>query len=386
LPSISDLFADRFVGLGADLLRTGEGEVARVRGLLRLLERDLAKQLTRLDVGGLVREEARQRRIRKLLATIQKTIRDSYRDIGTTFLNALLQIAETSNLASAAISDQIFGFKVFSNLVTKAETRAFARSQLIQGGLLKEWWKSHSDNTIRRVTNQIRLGYNTGQTNDEIIQTLRGKATGRNIKVTTAAGRQVVIKQYDGGVLNTSYRETSAIVRTSVMEIANRVAFESFKKNKDVVKGVAVLVTFDARTSDICMSLSGGAWFLDDGRAFPDSDVGGGFPGYPPYHIQCRTMMVPVTYSWDELMENAGSNKRTTLGEVSPKVRASMDGEVPARFTYEDWLHTKPKAFQLEVLGPSKWGLWNDGKITMSQLIDFSGRPLTVAELMTRYN
>lgn len=37
--------------------------------------------------------------------------------------------------------------------------------------------------------------------------------------------------------------------------------------------------------------------------------------------------------------------------------------------------------FQKEVLGPGKWNLWDQDKLTFSQLVNESGRPLTLAQL-----
>jgi len=59
-----------------------------------------------------------------------------------------------------------------------------------------------------------------------------------------------------------------------------------------------------------------------------------------------------------------------------------MDGAVPDVLDYESWLKTKPEAFQLEVLGPAKHALWTRGELSFNDLVDQSGNPRTVADLV----
>ena len=63
-----------------------------------------------------------------------------------------------------------------------------------------------------------------------------------------------------------------------------------------------------------------------------------------------------------------------------------MDGQVPADLDYETWLSGKSKSFQLEVLGPGKWDLWQRGKISFTDLVDQRGNELTLAELRAKYD
>jgi hypothetical protein len=62
-----------------------------------------------------------------------------------------------------------------------------------------------------------------------------------------------------------------------------------------------------------------------------------------------------------------------------------MDGQVPAKMNMDDWLKTKDDSFGEELLGKTRYHLWKDGKITLSQLTDQAGRELTVEELREKY-
>jgi hypothetical protein len=51
---------------------------------------------------------------------------------------------------------------------------------------------------------------------------------------------------------------------------------------------------------------------------------------------------------------------------------------------YNEWLLTQPISLQKEILGPGKWKLWSENKLSVSDLVDNSGNPLTIKELQAR--
>jgi hypothetical protein len=54
---------------------------------------------------------------------------------------------------------------------------------------------------------------------------------------------------------------------------------------------------------------------------------------------------------------------------------------LPKTLTYEEWLKRKSAAFQKEVLGPGTYRLWKATKISLRDLIDQRGSPLTLDQL-----
>ena len=76
---------------------------------------------------------------------------------------------------------------------------------------------------------------------------------------------------------------------------------------------------------------------------------------------------------------------QTRFSAMGTGQRASMDGPVDRKTTFADFLERKGKAFQDDVLGPGRADLWRDGKITLQDLISGTGRPLTLAQLRSRY-
>ncbi|MDD2164826.1 phage head morphogenesis protein, partial [Glaesserella parasuis] len=80
-----------------------------------------------------------------------------------------------------------------------------------------------------------------------------------------------------------------------------------------------------------------------------------------------------VTKSWKELGIDAE--------EMPSSTRASQDGPVSEQINYENWLKSKSPEQQDQVLGKGKSDLWRRGVITFADMLDQSGRPLTLKDL-----
>ena len=71
--------------------------------------------------------------------------------------------------------------------------------------------------------------------------------------------------------------------------------------------------------------------------------------------------------------------------EIESK-RSSMDGQVSGKINYPEWLGSQSKARQLEVLGKTKYKMYNDGSLSLSQMVDQRANPLSIAELKRKVN
>ncbi|MDO9894668.1 phage head morphogenesis protein, partial [Glaesserella parasuis] len=80
-----------------------------------------------------------------------------------------------------------------------------------------------------------------------------------------------------------------------------------------------------------------------------------------------------VTKSWKELGIDAE--------EMPSSTRASQDSPVSEQINYENWLKSKSPEQQDQVLGKGKADLWRRGVITFADMLDQSGRPLTLKDL-----
>jgi SPP1 gp7 family putative phage head morphogenesis protein len=380
LTSISNQFADEFTGHSVNLLRFSESVRTKVVGMLKQLEEDLVSQIRDIDIGSTKGPSWRLSRLNELLKQTRKTISTAYLSSTEQLQSQLLRLSEIETKASVKLINDVIGADLAGIGIQKSVLKELATQSIVNGAIQSDWWSKQATDTVMRFQTQMRIGTLAGETNADLIARLRGEATGRKI-VYEVEGKKKIFNETSGGIMQVSRRDAEALVRTSVQTVANNVRFETLKENDDIVKGVQLLVTLDNRTSEICMARSGGAWNLKTGKPLPESKVKIDFPGKPPYHWNCRSTLVPILKSWDQLAKGAVSG----IEEIKPDTQSSMDGQVAADLSYEDWLKTKDEDFQKEVLGEGKWKLWTEGKITFPDLVSQVGNPLSLEELEAKF-
>ncbi|MFH4376929.1 minor capsid protein, partial [Acinetobacter baumannii] len=92
----------------------------------------------------------------------------------------------------------------------------------------------------------IRDGINSGKTNQEIVQRIRGTKR----------------LNYEDGILNGTKTDIERTVRTVRSHVANQAYLNSFNQiGFEYVRFVSVL---DGRTSKLCASLDGSVWEIND--------------------------------------------------------------------------------------------------------------------------
>lgn len=349
------------------------------------LEDELRRLILEADVPG--QPASRQvRRLNAVLKQVEETTRQTYTDIGGTNQGRLNELPVLTEQASTRIINAQITVNIATPTLTAGELRVLAQDPMVQGLTTSDWWTRQDANTRQRFTTQMRMGIAAGETNDQLVRRVIGTAGKRTVTVNPETGKRSVRVQYEGGIMSASRREAEALVRTSAQTVSNKTSEDTYFANKHLLRGVGALVTLDHRTTLICIARSGGVWDMDTSDALPESTVSEPYPGPPPWHWNCRTKLMPITKSWDELRHARGKDRlpvkdRRKLDTVPVKRRDKIDGKVPPFMTYENWLKTQPAKRQQEILGPGRWKLWSDGKITPAQLIDFSGNPLTLKEL-----
>jgi hypothetical protein len=204
-----------------------------------------------------------------------------------------------------------------------------------QGAVLKDWAAEQKRKTVFRVGQQVKLGVANGETLDQIIRRVRGRSAGRR-------------GQYVGGVLETTTREASAIVRTAVSEVATHATFGTYEANDSLLDGYTLVVTFDGRTSPICLK-----WGLTPDKVYPTQ----GGPR-PPFHFQCRTATAPAV-NW------------RSLGLEPPPdgTRATATGQVAADTDFDAWLRSAPDQYARDLLGPTRARLFKEGRVDLRTLL-----------------
>ncbi len=364
MPSISDKISDRFIRHAVNLGRFEAGTAKKALRLLNQLERDLVAQLASNDPTGPTRTAFQQARLDALLSQTRATITKSYGKVKGATDRDLRGLAEVeSDFTKVSINGSV-GAAVMSVSVPETTLKHIAEDTLIEGAPSKAWWQKQAGDLQMRFGNQMRAGMMRGETVDELARRVRGmKQNG-----------------YVDGIMQLSRSQAKTLVRASVQAVSNAAREETFRANSDVVKGFQHLSTLDGRTTPICIAYSGGCWDLD-GDPLPESPVQLPDPGIPPLHWGCRSTRIAILKSLDELLGDVGPRKAGALGALSQSTQSSMDGQVAGDLTYEQWLEGKDEPFQRQVLGAGKWELWQSGKLSLTDLVDQSGRPMTLAQL-----
>lgn len=333
--------ADDLLAHNLDLLRLNASVRLDALKLLKSLEKEL---IAKLKAGNVT--EYSKAAIDFLLASARAVTQKYYNDIKTKAdeaLSALPQIQ--AQVVRTALADVGYG----AALAPATHFATALTDILIQGAPSADWWAKQSADTAFRFSNVVRQGIVQGKPNGTIISEVRD-------------------------VITIGRANAAALVQTSVQTVANASLLETFKQNADVVKGVKQVSTLDGHTTDICIAYSEAEWSLDEkpinGTKLP-------FNGGPPRHWNCRSVLVPITKTFKEL--------GIDVPEFRPTSRASTDGQVSADMTFDSFLTRKGQAFQDEVLGKGRAKLWRDGTITLTQLLDQKGNPLTLAELKAKY-
>lgn len=340
---VSDRLADAAVARQIDLLRFDAGVRGRVLALLGDLEREIVGRLAQGELSTFTRE-----RLNAQLADIRAAVDGYYSRISAASAAELQGLAGGEAEWQLAAINRTVGVEIASAMPAAAQLARLADDTMVQGAVMRDWWARQSQDTAFRFATEIRMGVGTGQTNAQIIRRVRQ-------------------------ALDVSRQHAEALTRTAVQQVASAARQDTLQANADIVEGQQQVSTLDSRTTDICMAYSGGVWDLE-GKPIRGTKLP--FNGGPPRHWNCRSTLVPVLKSFREL----GAD----FDDMPARSRASMDGQVAGDLSFADWLKSKPASVADDMLGPGRAQLWRDGKITLQQLLDQSGRPLTLEQLRDR--
>lgn len=342
--------ADRLAEHQINLLRVAAGKARSVFALLGKLEKSLVALL-----GGKELTSAGKARINKILASSRAESAAAYADIRALHRKQLRDLVGTEVKIVNTLVNDAAGFAVFDAVLPTSALDALVSDTLVMGAPSGEWWARQAGDTAFRFGAEVRQGVAAGETNAQIVTRVAG---GRDKK----------------GVMEVSRRNAEALVRTSVLQASNDARLEVYKRNADVIAGVQQVSTLDDRTTDVCIAYDGAYWDLD---GEPVDDKGLPFNGGPPRHWNCRSILVPVTKSWEEMGVDAK--------ELPEGKRAMLDGQTAGDTTFGDWLKRRSKTEQDRILGAGKAELWRNGKISLTDLLDQRGRPLTLEQLERKY-
>ena len=215
-----------------------------------------------------------------------------------------------------------------------------------RAGTWTQFIKQNQNSTFGLIDGVIKLGYQEGQTNSEIVSLLRGRYNRKT-------------KLYEGGVINVkSVQRAEALVRTGASHYSAVARDKFMQANRDVIDSRILYATFDSRTSIICQTRHLQEWDIDDNT-------------YPrlPFHFNERSVYLIRVDGIDPF-----TGKRASKG-------AEGGQQVEADLTMSEWLKTQPQSFIDETLGKTRGKLFSEGGLPINKFTDLQGRTLTLDEL-----
>lgn len=321
------------------LQRHSSSVTKRALALLLKSEKRILAQLEKVTMTKL--GEARQR---LLLKRIKKIIDNTYQPMLTGLR------AESKELAIYEAGFQVTMLKnaipVAVDLVTPSpqQLSAAVKARPFNGRHLKTWYSALPKAQFARVKDEIAMGFAEGRTTEDVVRSLRG--TRRH--------------KYTDGIFQRGRRGTQTAVRTAMNHTANVAKSETFAANSDIIREIQWVSTLDSSTTVQCAARDGQLFPLDKGPR-------------PPGHPGCRSTMSAIIKSWKEMGIN--------LQQAPTSTRASMDGQIPAKTTYDGFLRKQNIGFQDEFLGKRKAQLFRKGKLPLKKFIDRRGNELTLEQL-----
>ncbi len=339
-----DALIDSTVRHAVYLERLKSGEAKQMADFLKEADREIRKKLLfRSEIAAYKRDK-----LNRLLKEIDTLLTGLYAKQVGGLLDSLQELAEYEAGFEARSLGAVVGSVSFAvpaaSTVWSAATLDPMSVRGSQGGkLLEPFIKDWSRSEIEAVKNRIRQGAFEGQTNAEIVRSIRG----------TKALR------YKDGLLEITRRHAEAIVRTAVQHVASTARSQTWQHNADLVTGYRWVSTLDSRTTTQCRSLDGQKFEMGDGPL-------------PPLHIGCRSTTVAELNDGLDFLDKGGT-------------RSSANGYVDADLTYYQWLKRQPAAFQDSAVGPTRGKLLRNGGINAERFaqlqLDRNFQPLTLNEM-----
>ena len=292
-------------------------------------------------------------RVESLILLIGNAIEEHYIGMEARLEALLVPFAEGQTVAASRSLQKATGQP--SQPVPRSAAAALVFDTNVLGGPMTEYIADQSTAARRAAARTVRLATAGNLNAAAVADRVVGTTTGRRMSVTNLLGAREQLGERRGGALDAARNYMNSLSRSAAMAVQAAARELVFDANRDSIRGLAAVVTLDGRTSKICMSRSGGAWNPTTGKPLAWSTVRTPFPGYPPWHLNCRTTLTPV-----------------------------IAGDPPQQLTYPEWLSTRSAAEQRDILGASRYKMWKEGNLDLHQMLDVSGRPLRLEELQAR--
>lgn len=228
-----------------------------------------------------------------------------------------------------------------------------AKKMPFSGGQLVDYlFPDISASLRKKVEYVIRDGISQGQTNQQIIQRIKGKKS----------------LDYKDGLLQSERYVIERQVRTARSHVSNTSYLQTYEAlGFTHIKFVSVL---DGRSSFTCANLDQTMWKIDDPEI-----------RRPPLHPNCRSTLIGV-----DADGNLGGVRPFVADErkiknIPKDERDGIIGQVEANTKFSDWFKDQDDDFQRNWLGSTRFELYKKSDFPIDKFVDPIGRKYTLDEL-----
>lgn len=359
MATVNEALQDESIAHAVSLQQYSLGVVRRIIALLNRADAELAAALT-LALERMPAESFTVERMEALLASVRQINAEAYSQVAQELSQDLQELAGYETQWQFDLFERLLPEPVKIRFpvarITAQQAYAAAMARPFQGRLLRDWVQTVESDRMTKIRNLIRAGYIEGKTTDQIVREIRGTRA----------------NAYADGILNRPRSDLAAVVRTAISHTASTARDQFTAANENIIKAVRWVSTLDSKTSAPCRIRDNLKY-----TATGHKPIGHKVPwlqGPGKLHWNCRSTDAPVTKSWREL--------GIPMDEMTPAQRASMDGQVPADTDYNEWLERQSAERQERVLGPTRYRLIREGRVTMDQLYTPTGEFKTIEQLM----
>ena len=364
---VSDDLESALIERDVELLRVEAGIKRTATAALVQLETDIVADLRRGDPTSLQYDGGRQRRARSILGKTSRRIAQAFGIIRSDFKAAALQIIPLEAVNLREQVNETIGAQLMNRGLSNQAARALVADITVEGATVNEQFGRQAATTLNGVSDAVMASVRRGSHLGQLVAAIKGTAA----------------LNYQDGLFRAYDRQTRTLLLTAMANAVNSARHDVYKRHSELLEGLQAINPLDGSTATICKARAG-RWWKNDGR--PGPNTGEPFPGHPPWHFGCRTTLIPVLKSYSRMMRSRDltQGQRKELQQLSLARQVALNGNPAKGQTFDQLLRSKSPKRRRELLGPGRAKMWADGDIGMTDLIDQSGRPMTILSLQQK--
>jgi hypothetical protein len=387
MPTVNEQILDRYIRHQTYLLRYAGGLRNQVLPDLAATELVLYDAIiawiTKAENNRTLTGKAGKKWQRDFEAALRKIRTPAWDKVSTEIEKQLKELAVAEASSAATVIESSVPVVLSMQLPPASQLVGIVNSQPFQGRTLKEWLKRSAESDLLHILTEAKIGVVQGQTPTQVARRIIGT---KGAKYTDGSARK-------------AFKNIESVILTVVNGIQSEARQALYQANADIVEQELYVATLDDRTTLECASHDGSIFERGKGPM-------------PPLHFRCRSLRVPYispenlgTRSFDANTEKDLVREYTKERGLSDKIKSraklprghkgkfdkfartkkrELMGQLPGKINYNTWLSKQSRAFQDQVLGPTRGKMFREGQLNLKKFVARDGDVLTLDELRAR--